>query len=960
MNYAQTNYTVDDGLPSNECHDILQDSLGYIWIATDRGLVRFDGYEFKTYGKAQGLKDISCLDMQRGMDDVIWVLTVSNRIFFLNKFRDNFEEFQFPKELAFLKTHIIDDFIITDDNRLVISCFGVGFIEFDLNQAKYKILRSPSEYKPSIFSYQKNKKILLAIDESDSTFVQVVCNDKIEFSNTWICQYHIFHQNKNFKIPINVGKLFNATGNPQVFKIGPKVTLYNFLGLNYFFKDGKLAIGSQMQQFILDIEELEGGELLVGEKFLGGLKSYRNLDNFHKRNYKQILNNISISSIFVGENQTIWCSSLEKGIYKLNKEIITPINRDKNANINQIEIFNNKIYYLKDRFELKSLEGKSVDRIIYQSKFENYHIVTNSFIGKLIVAGQRSFSLTKDEVVKNIFNKHKDGVVYPLHTKKIIPFNEEGVLTSGPNNLLKFDSLNGMNTYHSHLDENKIIKGYSFINQDEDKVLIGTENGFSLLNQDTLSKYPTQHEIFNARITSIHKLRDNYLISVLGGGLVIWDLINAPIVIDENHGLLTNNIEDIIPASSSSFFICSKSGMSYISFDENFDYQIKNYTTADGLPSNEVNDIATLRDTFYIATGKGLAYMTNLKGQMGITKPIISDVKVNGNSLSFSTDWAKLEHKQNDISVSFTTLDYSLKGDISYRYKTNDTDWQETRTRTANFNELSPGAYTFEVQSRNSNNIWGESAIAKFEIKRAWWNTYIFRGLLAFFTLLLLYLIYKWRIKSLSNKRKIEKEVNDLERAALQAQMNPHFIFNCLNSIQSYIYKNDKELAMEYLSKFSMLIRQNLNASRENKISLTEEILMLENYLTLEQIRLQHKFTYSILVEKSLDQESIRIPSLLIQPFVENSIKHGISNLKSDGWVKIEFKSKAENQIEVSIKDNGKKKSLADSIKSHRSYGSKITSKRLAFINKLEDKSFTITPTYFAGHTEVIISIAIN
>ena len=161
--------------------------------------------------------------------------------------------------------------------------------------------------------------------------------------------------------------------------------------------------------------------------------------------------------------------------------------------------------------------------------------------------------------------------------------------------------------------------------------------------------------------------------------------------------------------------------------------------------------------------------------------------------------------------------------------------------------------------------------------------------------------------------------------------MNPHFIFNCLNSIQSFIMQNNKQDAMDYLSSFAQLIRLNLNASVEQEISLYNEIQILENYITLERLRFQNSFEYTITVDSALDQMDTEIPPMLIQPIVENAIVHGMSSLNEGGIIDIRF-DKHENGLAITVGDNGTNTRKSQSL--HKSLGMDITQRRLSHTNR--------------------------
>lgn len=200
------------------------------------------------------------------------------------------------------------------------------------------------------------------------------------------------------------------------------------------------------------------------------------------------------------------------------------------------------------------------------------------------------------------------------------------------------------------------------------------------------------------------------------------------------------------------------------------------------------------------------------------------------------------------------------------------------------------------------------------------------------------------------------KHNHNLEKSALRAQMNPHFIFNVLNSIQNFIFKNEKELAMEYLGKFAKLVRLNLNASIEEKVLLEDEIVLLDNYLNLERLRLDEKFDYEFKLDQSIDLNNTFIPPMLIQPFVENAVIHGMKNIGNNGKIEVKFLKK-EKYLLVIINDNGSFNdgNLENANPHHNSVGISITKKRLELINKSTESNFTIK--HLEKGTTVQISI---
>jgi LytS/YehU family sensor histidine kinase len=229
----------------------------------------------------------------------------------------------------------------------------------------------------------------------------------------------------------------------------------------------------------------------------------------------------------------------------------------------------------------------------------------------------------------------------------------------------------------------------------------------------------------------------------------------------------------------------------------------------------------------------------------------------------------------------------------------------------------------------------------------------------------------KQRIKQQfeTEKNKLEKELQQSTLASIKSQMNPHFLFNALNTIQSYIYQNDKQNASQYLGKFSELTRMILEMSNREKVSLTEEIKALKLYLELEQLRFEEKLKHEIVVAKTVDEEMIHIPSMLIQPYVENAIKHGLLH-KKDNWLLHILFERKENTLVVTVDDNGIGRKRSQELqklklKQHQSFAMSANEKRLNILNKGLEKPIAlqiIDKTNDSGEacgTTVILNIPI-
>ena len=240
------------------------------------------------------------------------------------------------------------------------------------------------------------------------------------------------------------------------------------------------------------------------------------------------------------------------------------------------------------------------------------------------------------------------------------------------------------------------------------------------------------------------------------------------------------------------------------------------------------------------------------------------------------------------------------------------------------------------MQAQNEDGQWGPPARWPFEIRPPWWATWWFRVLagatLVVALVLAIWVFFRNRLRAIRREAAEREKVRELETAALRAQMNPHFIFNCLQAIQSFIAQNDRDAAASYLARFAKLVRLALHSSVEGHHTLAEEMAMLENYLYLEQLRFKGKFEFTVRAEAGVDTEEVSLPPLLVQPFVENAIIHGLQGRQNGGHVEVVFSINQES-LEVQVIDNGqgfsKKEKENDETGLHKSVGMMLTQKRL-------------------------------
>ncbi|MFZ1687638.1 MAG: two-component regulator propeller domain-containing protein [Flavobacteriales bacterium] len=308
----------------------------------------------------------------------------------------------------------------------------------------------------------------------------------------------------------------------------------------------------------------------------------------------------------------------------------------------------------------------------------------------------------------------------------------------------------------------------------------------------------------------------------------------------------------------------------------------------------------------------------------------------------------RLDHRRHYLTFDYSGVALHDPEAIRFRYMLAgyDADWlPETEARFASYSNLPEGEYTFMAAVRYGQGAWSPSANFRFVILPPFWLTWWFIGLCVVFIAGLLYGIMRWRAAQRARGEKtrqlmLRSRMLQLEQQALNANMNRHFVFNALNSIQYYINRQDRTAANRYLTSFAKLIRMNLDASQSDTVTLAEELERLELYLGLEHMRFKDKFRYTLETSDAVDNSNVHLPAMMLQPYVENSIWHGILPMDRQGSVRISVDPGATGWVTVTIADDGigvqeSLKGKANGGEDHISKGIEITKGRADVLRSL-------------------------
>lgn len=328
-------------------------------------------------------------------------------------------------------------------------------------------------------------------------------------------------------------------------------------------------------------------------------------------------------------------------------------------------------------------------------------------------------------------------------------------------------------------------------------------------------------------------------------------------------------------------------------------------------------------------------------------KPVFID------SLLFENKPVQLSHKENFFTIEFAALNFSSLQQINYYYRLGgvDKEWVNGGTkRFANYTDLQPGEYTFEVKTENANST-EEITSFKIIITPPFWQTWWFISTCMALIVLSVFWLFRRRINTIRHDAQMKQTIAETEMMALRTQMNPHFIFNCLNSIDNLIQTDQKEKATDYLAKFAQLIRSILENSKNNTIPCWKDLETLQLYLQMEELRWDKKITCNVTIADEIQNGDYKVPPMIVQPFVENAIHHGLLNkVDPDKKLSIDVKLE-ENKIKYTVTDNGIGRQKGDEYKklnrsSQVSFGMQITKDRINLFNQHTNGSVKVTDLY--------------
>jgi len=903
------------GLPNNSVYQVHQDAQGYIWLATNEGLHRYDGYAFSAFTSPnQTSLAGSCI--KEDDEGRIWYENFDGNLHYVDKNRNTLQCFP------------------TDEN--------IGFIPYGITQ---NYLFVPVKEGIDVYDIHTLKKIktidLPTVDHQHTAHT----------SN----RFYYIDQNTIYGIRDDFTQLEASVAflGEETVKLVYAINDHRLGVMTKYNEHKQLYVFSEDLQLVDTIPMQHGGFIqdftVIDQQYWLNTTTGTFVYNQEGVLMHHYYPNKSISGVIKDRQHNYWMSTTNGGIMIIPK-------------------LANQLYSL----------GNIVPNRIAAKGEGHYLIATKS--GELIQTN-KNFS------VQQLLHTTSSGSeIYFLQidsTTLTISFSEAGFYQT------RFKSKTVQQFKYSFKDMCRLDNKYhAFAASSLSGLMLDTEadtNQFSIWD-NCFKKYCGTDKLF-ARV--FRNIRSKS---------VVYDSINKHIYYATNKGIFLvtpSSIQEITPNGDSFYasklmlygnrlFVLSTKGDLFEILDESLiplnntlgiaEYGVKQaeifkdrivlvgqkfiyqYSVSSGVVQTydinispyEINDILLEEDILLLLTNQGIL-STHLNGQSkSAVPPLFYFEVISGwDKHIFPGIVAELDPSDNYIRIDYAILDFGKVTNIPFYYRINGQDWVLTsdKSRSIAFPSLSSGHYLIEF-------MLGQTVLPEkieFVVLAPIWKRGWFILVITMLIVALGMVYYRYQVKLLFNQIKLLREKVQLEKnlsksvlTSIKSQMNPHFYYNALNTIQAYIFTNDPDNASKYLNKFSKLTRRILELSEQDFITLSEEIDTLKLYLELEEVRFDGDFIYSFEIDESVDIEIVRVPSMLIQPYVENAIKHGLLHKTGDKKLTIRCVIRAE-VLYIEIEDNGigrKRSSELNVIKheKHKSFALEANAKRLEVLNQNQTK----------------------
>jgi ligand-binding sensor domain-containing protein len=939
-------FDTKNGLPSNEVYQLLSDSKGYIWICTDGGLVKYNGNTFKTFTSVNGMPDNTIFQAKEDKFGRIWYISYAGKLGYISN--DSVYVIDLGEKIQqYVTNGLITSIAFDSSNNLFIG---------RRNQEKISFLKVKPPYRVQDITtvWEENKAGLAIhmIDQKDFVF----CDSRIKNKENE-CEITLYDNEKLISKDIEL--------------IDPKTVLFTrgYLKEDHLY----LIFGSDLIKFdihtgiskkrklvndLVTVASVEQGCVVVGAAHSGMLYLNEELDDLNR---EKDLEGLTVTYLVKDYQGGTWISTLQSGVFYIprysvsfislpnfeNEKAIKAIKLHDSALL--ISVYSGKLLLMT----FNSDKGPFISELIDDSQKElsELHSLYTDNSGQMFVSTSKGTSVVDMGHKKLI----EIGKVDKLSTIGSVRVNSNEQIFLRISEVIQLEGNNGKQSEHIYASDDR-LSCISY-NSKTNSTLIGGLRGLYHFHNKAING--TKDNLLSCRVEDVKIDKHGICyVATRTHGLIIIKKGKPNDTISVKQGLISNICKSLT-LDSDRVWVCTHKGMSTIRFSENNPPQIYNYQIENFLGPSTANGVVILSNKVVFFSGRTFYWFDKIDQATGSRSGNIT-VRVNEKDHD-PTSTIFLSHDPPDIKICFEALLYDLGGDLNYRYRLNENEaWTQTKENQITLAKLASGDYKIDLQAMDKQGHWfALNGPLKISIRKPFYQNWWFILVMIACAVVLVYFSVKTRYSRILEREKTKNELKinmlELETKVVKAQMNPHFIFNSLNSIQQFILANDNENAYVYLTKFSKLVRKLLESTTTENISLEDEIDLLNRYVEIESLRFENTFTYSLHVEAQLKAASLRIPHMIIQPFVENAIWHGLLHSKGERTLRISFLYLNERCIRCLVEDSGVgRKTNKTSLKDKRSLAIEFIKKRLELIDQLTGSGcgFTIVDKTKETHGE--------
>jgi len=885
--FPMLHYTIEDGLPSNTIYDIYQDSDGMIWIGTDKGVSRFNGIKFENFTTDDGLSDNECFFFQPDYEGRLWIGTYNGKLCY---FKDGI--FHNEKNTPWLhlpfavsNTKCIN---LNSDSSLTLFFEDIPSI-LDIKNKTIKIYDSKYIWAKNTTNF----RFQFAEKKEEGKYLVTYPDEKI-----------LIDFKKNIKKHTPIKK--NQANHYRDFVNNKSY----FLCENQIITDDKQNLKQPKEEVIKNIRIFN---IIRNNKnlFISSSKGLFINDDF------SLLEHLTINKTYINKNGDIWIGTAIDGLYlssckiykalkysNLPDEKVVFASKDNNrlllANAKRsIYSFDLQNSRLEKLFELNSLNSNEIGGVQWKEGTDFY-----------------SFSYSENYKITNIASRLQQqkriragnmwGCTIVLRNQDYIYFRNRRVIYYSSKKDF-YNSDDSVKILSIILDSNNSTI-YAFNKNELNEIWSSTvSNVYKLVNNVPIRQHQFKNVTFREFIflnkTLVGITHQNQLIFCTKYG-------NQEIKIDS---LLSNNCiwEKFYPINDSTTLIKTNNFFRLLIINPSLSKPKYSVRVIEN-PLIPFQPEYVFSDSSYIYFFKNreissfpIDYVIEKKPLPAIKFSTLRTDKIENAII----DTVKLQYNQSkNLKISFIPVSFYHQN-LSYEYNISEKGkpgtWTSFAGEELNLIKIGYGNFTIQVRAKTLSGDYSKAASFILIVQKPYWATWWFVSLIFIFLILIVAVLARFGIKQRLKKKEGEVRFLRSEYKALNALMNPHFIFNSLNSVQSLINNNENTTASKYIRIFSDLIRQNMRNIANDLIPLSKELDLVENYLKIEQLRFKEHLSYTIDIQDDIETEMIMVPPLLIQPLVENAIKHGIWPKKSnDGCIQI-WIGEIGTELKIEIEDNG-------------------------------------------------------